>query len=119
MAGFEASIVELSWFGDQAVPLPLGGAFHARRLTIASSQVGSVAPSQRARWDTRRRMQLALRLLADPSLDVLITGESEFRDAAGGDGRRSRRRQATRSVIGCDTGLRPESLQTEPEVRLT
>ena len=78
IAGFEARIVELSWFGDQTVALPLGGAFHAKRLTIASSQVGSVAVSQRARWDPRRRMQLALRLLEDASLDALITGESAF-----------------------------------------
>jgi 2-desacetyl-2-hydroxyethyl bacteriochlorophyllide A dehydrogenase len=78
IAGFEARIVELSWYGDQAVSLALGGAFHAKRLTIASSQVGSVAASQRPRWDTRRRMQLALKLLGDASLDVLITGESDF-----------------------------------------
>jgi 2-desacetyl-2-hydroxyethyl bacteriochlorophyllide A dehydrogenase len=78
VAADEATIVELSWFGDQAVPLSLGGAFHARRLTIASSQVGRVAPSQRPRWDTMRRMALALRLLDDPALDALITGESEF-----------------------------------------
>ena len=78
VAAVEARIVELSWFGDQAVPLSLGGAFHARRLTIVSSQVGRVAPSQRPRWDRRRRMQLALTLLGDPSLDALITGESEF-----------------------------------------
>jgi len=78
VAGFEARIVELSWFGDQVVPLLLGGAFHAKRLTIASSQVGSIAAAQRARWGTRRRMQLALRLLADASLDALISGESDF-----------------------------------------
>jgi threonine dehydrogenase-like Zn-dependent dehydrogenase len=78
VAGFESRIVELSWFGDRTVALPLGGAFHARRLTIAASQVGSVAASQRARWDTRRRMQFALSLLKDPSLDALITGESSF-----------------------------------------
>ena len=78
IAGFEATIVELSWYGDRAVPLPLGEAFHARRLTLKSSQVGTVASSQRARWDARRRMQLALTLLADPALDALITGESEF-----------------------------------------
>ena len=78
VAGFEARIVELSWFGDQVVSLPLGTAFHARRLTIASSQVGAVAASQRARWDTRRRMRLALALLGDASLDALITGESSF-----------------------------------------
>ena len=78
LAGFEATIVEMSWYGDRVVPLPLGEAFHARRLTIKSSQVGSIAPSQRARWDTHRRMQLALSMLADSALDVLITGESPF-----------------------------------------
>ena len=58
--------------------LPLGEAFHARRLTLKSSQVAHVASSQRARWDTRRRMQLALRLLESDRLDVLISGESDF-----------------------------------------
>ena len=78
IAGFEAAIVEMSWYGNQSVPLALGEGFHAKRLTLTSSQVGSVAASQRARWDARRRMQLALRLLADPALDALITGESRF-----------------------------------------
>jgi len=78
LAGFESMIVEMSWYGGQDVPIALGEAFHSRRLTIAASQVGAVAASQRARWDTRRRMQLALALLADPVLDTLITGESEF-----------------------------------------
>jgi 2-desacetyl-2-hydroxyethyl bacteriochlorophyllide A dehydrogenase len=78
VAGFEATIVELSWYGDRTVPAALGEGFHSRRLTLKSSQVGSVAASQRARWDTRRRMQLALASLADPALDALITGESDF-----------------------------------------
>lgn len=78
LAGFEATIVEMSWHGDQAVPIALGEAFHARRLTIKSSQVGTVAGSQRSRWNPRRRMQLALAALSDEALDVLITGESEF-----------------------------------------
>lgn len=78
VAGNEARIVELSWFGSRTVALPLGGAFHSRRLTIASSQVGQVAPPQRSRWDNRRRMALALDLLRDADLDVLITGESDF-----------------------------------------
>lgn len=78
VAAIEATIVELSWFGDQSVALPLGQEFHSKRLTIAASQVGRVAPTQRARWDHRRRMQLALTLLRDPSLDVVITGESPF-----------------------------------------
>jgi hypothetical protein len=78
VAGFESTIVELSWYGDRIVALPLGEAFHARRLTLKSSQVGSVAASQRARWDARRRMRLALTLLGDPALDALVTGESDF-----------------------------------------
>jgi NADPH:quinone reductase-like Zn-dependent oxidoreductase len=78
LAGFEARITEMSWYGDQAATLPLGGAFHAKRLSIVSSQVGRVAPAQRARWDTRRRLQLALNLLGDASLDALISGESDF-----------------------------------------
>jgi 2-desacetyl-2-hydroxyethyl bacteriochlorophyllide A dehydrogenase len=80
LAGVEATIVELSWYGDRTVPLPLGGAFHARRLTIVSSQVGRISASQRARWDTHRRMQLALALLRDPQLDVLISGQSDFEE---------------------------------------
>jgi threonine dehydrogenase-like Zn-dependent dehydrogenase len=78
VAGFEATIVELSWFGDQAVSMPLGEGFHARRLTITSSQVGAVASSQRGRRGPAERMALTLSMLADPSLDVLITGESDF-----------------------------------------
>jgi 2-desacetyl-2-hydroxyethyl bacteriochlorophyllide A dehydrogenase len=78
LAGFETTITELSWFGDSIVSLPLGGAFHARRLSVAASQVGIVPAAQRARWNTRRRMQLALTLLEHAALDTLITGESPF-----------------------------------------
>jgi NADPH:quinone reductase-like Zn-dependent oxidoreductase len=78
IAAFESTIVEMSWYGTDTVAVPLGEGFHARRLTIKSSQVGSVAASQRARWDSRRRMQLALSMLSDPALDVLITDESPF-----------------------------------------
>ncbi len=48
LAGFEATVLELSWYGSHRVPLPLGEAFHARRLALKSSQVGSVAAPQRA-----------------------------------------------------------------------
>jgi len=80
VAGFETTIVDVSWYGDRPVTLPLGEGFHARRLTLKSSQVGSVAASQRARWSARRRLQLALSMLTEPALDVLITGESAFED---------------------------------------
>lgn len=80
LAGFEARVTELSWFGSQPARLPLGEAFHARRLTLGSSQVGQLPARQRARWSHRRRMELALSLLDAPELDQLITGESPFND---------------------------------------
>lgn len=80
MAGFEATVIEMSWFGQQAVALPLGEAFHAKRLTLRSSQVGHLPPARLPRWTYRRRMELALSLLVDDRLDVLISGESDFAD---------------------------------------
>ena len=80
LGAFEAAVTELSWFGDSRVPLSLGAAFHARRLTIRSSQVSAVATTQRARWNAQRRMQLVMELLADDTLEILITGESAFAD---------------------------------------
>jgi NADPH:quinone reductase-like Zn-dependent oxidoreductase len=80
LAGFEATVLEMSWYGDRAVAAPLGEAFHARRLTLRSSQVGAVATAQRARWSQRRRLLLALDLLADPAFDILLTGASPFED---------------------------------------
>ncbi|MCD9876546.1 zinc-dependent alcohol dehydrogenase [Streptomyces guryensis] len=73
----EGTVVELSWYGDRKVSLPLGEAFHSRRLTIRSSQVGTVSPA-RANRSYADRLALALDLLADPALDALITGESTF-----------------------------------------
>lgn len=80
LAGFEAVVLEMSWYGSTQVTIGLGESFHSRRLTLRSSQVGHVATRQRARWDTRRRLELALTLLAEPALDALITGESPFDD---------------------------------------
>ncbi len=77
---FEGRVIELSWFGDRPVPLMLGGAFHSRRLTIRSSQVGHVAPARRATTTHRDRLAEALALLTDPRLDRLITGEVVFAD---------------------------------------
>lgn len=78
LAGFEATVLELSWYGNRQPRVPLGEAFHSRRLTLKSSQVGTLAAAQRARWDSRRRMRLVLQLLAAPALDALISGESAF-----------------------------------------
>lgn len=80
LADFEAVVVEASWFGARPVSLPLGEDFHARRLSIRSSQVGGIAAAQRGRWDHRRRMATVMELLEDPVLDALISGESPFAD---------------------------------------
>lgn len=80
LAGDEASIVEMSWYGSGTVGLALGGAFHSRRLKLISSQVGQVAPSHRPRWTYRRRLTAALGLLADPKLDALLSPAVAFDD---------------------------------------
>jgi threonine dehydrogenase-like Zn-dependent dehydrogenase len=79
-AGVEGTIVELSWYGARDVSLPLGEAFHSRRLTLRSSQVGRIPPAKAAEWTHRSRMEKALELLLDDRLDALITGESAFDD---------------------------------------
>ncbi|MFE4022217.1 zinc-binding alcohol dehydrogenase [Streptomyces sp. NPDC059101] len=76
----EGTVIELSWYGDRRVGLPLGESFHSRRLTVRSSQVGALAPAQRGRRTFADRMALALDLLADPAFGALITGESPFED---------------------------------------
>ncbi len=80
LAGFEATVLDMSWYGDKRVSLPLGEAFHAKRLTIRASQVGAVAPAQRPRWSHHRRLTLALDLLADPLYDRFLNGDTFFAD---------------------------------------
>jgi len=78
LAGFEATVLEMSWYGSQQPAVPLGASFHSRRLTLHSSQVGAIATAQRARWSPARRMELVFRLLAHAELDALISAESRF-----------------------------------------
>jgi hypothetical protein len=78
LAAFEATVLELSWYGERPVSVPLGGAFHSRRLLLKSSQVGQVATAQRSRWSHRRRLELSLSLLTEPALDALVTDAAPF-----------------------------------------
>lgn len=78
LAGEEGAVVELSWYGEGAVPVPLGQAFHSRRLRLLSSQVGRVAASHRPRWTHSRRLSAALALLEDPALDILLAPPVDF-----------------------------------------
>ena len=81
LAGQEALVLEMSRYGDQPVSASLGGAFHSRRLTLKSSQVGQVPPARRARWSYRRRMETALSLLRDDALDLLLEAPVPIDDA--------------------------------------
>jgi hypothetical protein len=77
-AADEATIIELSWYGSDVVAVPLGGAFHSRRLKLISSQVGRVAPSHRQTWTHRMRLEAAIKLTAHPHLDVLLAPAIAF-----------------------------------------
>ena len=78
LAGPEGLIVEMSWFGTTRPCLPLGEAFHAKRLTLRSSQVSQIAPARKDSWDYARRFEHALAQLMDDRLDALMTHESPF-----------------------------------------
>ncbi len=72
----EGPVVELSWYGDRQVSVPLGEFFHSRRLTVRGSQVGGIVPGRNRSYADR--LALSLELLADPRFDALITGHSPF-----------------------------------------
>jgi threonine dehydrogenase-like Zn-dependent dehydrogenase len=76
----DATVVDLSWYGDTPVTLSLGESFHDRRLTVRASQVGTLAPGRRPRRTTKDRLALALDLLRDPTFDAVLTGSSAFAD---------------------------------------
>jgi 2-desacetyl-2-hydroxyethyl bacteriochlorophyllide A dehydrogenase len=78
IAGEEGAVVELSWYGTGEVAVPLGQAFHSRRLRLVSSQVGKVAASHRPRWTYHQRLSAALVLLDDGALDALIAPPVDF-----------------------------------------
>jgi len=62
-AGFDGRIVVGSWYGDKSQALDLGGRFHRHRLRLISSQVSTLSPALTGRWDKRRRIDLAWRMV--------------------------------------------------------
>ncbi len=77
-AAFEGRILEASWYGDRMPSLPLGEAFHSRRLRILATQVGAVAPPMRGHRAYADRLATALGLLADPAFDALLGTRENF-----------------------------------------
>ncbi|MDQ0261606.1 zinc-binding alcohol dehydrogenase [Sinomonas atrocyanea] len=80
IVGDDGEVIELSWYGDRSVQVPLGADFHARRLSLRASQVGQVAQPRRVRRTTAERLALALRLLEDPAFDAFLGEASDFAD---------------------------------------
>src|SRR4051794_14602768 len=76
----EATVLDLSWYGDEEVRLSLGGAFHSGRLGLRASQVGTLSPARSGRRTTGDRLALALELLRDDAFDALLSGESPFEE---------------------------------------
>ena len=76
----EGEVIELSWYGDRPVTRAARGVVPLAAAGDPGSQVGAVAPARRGRRSYADRMALALRLLADPAFDALITGEIRFAD---------------------------------------
>ena len=80
LLGDEGEVIELSWYGTNSPEVPLGADFHARRLTIRASQVGTIAASRRARRTHQDRLAIALDALKDPAFDAMLSGSSPFAD---------------------------------------
>lgn len=78
LVGDEGDVIEMSWYANREVTLPLGEDFHARRLSIRASQVGVVARARRHRRTSADRLDLAVSLLKDPVFDAFLTGTSPF-----------------------------------------
>ncbi len=79
-AAFEAKIIEMSWYGSKTIDLSLGGRFHSQRLSIISSQVGSVSPNMHATTSHGERLQMAMEFLKDDRLDILLNPRVRFDD---------------------------------------
>lgn len=80
LVGDEGEIIEMSWYADRPVTVPLGEDFHARRLSIRASQVGAVARARRHRRTNADRLETAVSLLTDPVFDAFLTGTSAFKE---------------------------------------
>ena len=83
MLAHEGTLLVASWFGTKPVVLPLGGAFHRRRLTIRSTQVSTVPARLSATWTPSRRRLETAALLPGLPLAELCTHVFAFGDAAG------------------------------------
>ncbi len=82
VVGYDGRIVVGSWYGSKRAAIDLGGRFHRDRIDIVSSQVSTIAPELRGRWDRERRTDAALDRLTRIDADALVTDRVPFERAA-------------------------------------
>jgi len=73
LTGFGGRVVIGSWYGEKRASLNLGGAFHRSRIKLIASQVSTIAPELRGRWDKARRFEVALDALEQVQPQKWIT----------------------------------------------
>lgn len=78
----EGQALVCSWYGNKEVRLPLGRAFHRRRLQIRSTQVSTIPSRLAGRWNVTRRRRVAMRLMTELPLKMLATHDVPFERAA-------------------------------------
>lgn len=71
--GYAGRVLVGSWYGDKTARLDLGGRFHRSRIAIESTQVSTIEPELRGRWDKDRRLALAWDRLAALDADTVLT----------------------------------------------
>lgn len=77
----EGTVLVASWYGTKEATLPLGAAFHRRRLTIRSTQVSTIPAGLTGRWNTDRRRRAAVAMLSSLPVASLATHTFAFEDA--------------------------------------
>ncbi|RLM54064.1 oxidoreductase [Halobellus sp. Atlit-31R] len=80
--GYDGRVVVGSWYGDKPATLDLGASFHRDRISLASSQVSTLAPETRGRWTHDRRAATALERLGALDVASLVTHRIPFEDAS-------------------------------------
>lgn len=79
--GFHSRVVIGSWYGTQTAAVNLGGRFHRDRVRMLSSQVSTINPELRGRWDISRRMRTAMDMIQAVRPSRLISHRFPIRQA--------------------------------------
>lgn len=80
--GYDGRVLVGSWYGNKPADLDLGGRFHRSRISIESSQVSTIDPRLRGRWEKDRRLDVAWNRLAAIDADALLTHRVPIEEAS-------------------------------------